>query len=47
MEFIEYPMGLTRLMGLNDLCGMKNTGRDLGAMIYTAASAAGTATATW
>lgn len=34
MEFIEYPMGLTRLMGLNDLCDMKNTGRDLGAMIY-------------
>ena len=33
-EFIEYPLALTRLMGLNDICGLRSTGRDLGASLY-------------
>lgn len=33
-EFIEYPLALTRLMGLNDLCGLRSTGRDLGVSLY-------------
>lgn len=33
-EFIDYPLALTRLMGLNDLCGLRSTGRDLGVSLY-------------
>ncbi len=33
-EFIESPMGTSKLLGGNDLCGMKATGRDLGAQVY-------------
>lgn len=33
-EFIDYPLGLTRLMGLNDLCGLRSTGRDIGVSLY-------------
>ena len=34
LELIDYPLALTKLMGLDDLCGLSATGRDLGAMIY-------------
>lgn len=35
LEFIEYSMVVTRLVGLNDVCGISGaTGRDIGAMIF-------------
>lgn len=33
-EFIDYPLALTRLMGLNDLCGLRATGRDMGFSLF-------------
>ena len=35
IEFIDYPLALTRLVSFNDVCGMTGaTGRDLGLMAY-------------
>ncbi len=34
LEAIEYPLVIQKLVGLSDVCGYKNTGRDLGAMVY-------------
>ncbi len=35
IEFIEYPLALTRLVSFNDVCGMKGaTGRDIGLTAY-------------
>lgn len=33
-EFIEYPMVLTKLVRMNDVCGIASTGRDIGGNIY-------------
>ena len=33
-ELIEYPLGLRRLMGFEDVCGLSATGRDMGATLY-------------
>lgn len=33
-EFIEYPMVLTRLVRMNDVCGIASTGRDIGGQLY-------------
>lgn len=33
-EFIEYSMAVARLMGFEDVSGIKATGRDLGAQLY-------------
>ena len=33
-QTIEYPLVLRRLMGFDDVCGMKATGRDIGLMAY-------------
>ncbi len=33
-EFIEYSLVLSRLMGLDDVSGIKSTGRDAGAQLY-------------
>ncbi len=33
-EFIEYPMVLTRLVRMNDVCGIASGGRDIGAQLY-------------
>lgn len=34
LEFIEYPRVIERLVGLDDICGLRSTGRDMGAMLY-------------
>ncbi len=33
-EFIEYPMVLSKLVRMNDVCGISSTGRDIGGQIY-------------
>ncbi|MDE6139923.1 MAG: OprO/OprP family phosphate-selective porin [Alistipes sp.] len=33
-EFIEYPMVLTKLVRMNDVCGISSTGRDIGGQLY-------------
>lgn len=34
LELIEYPLVLARMMGLNDVSGLKTTGRDTGATLF-------------
>jgi len=33
-EFIEYPMVLSKLVRMNDVCGISSTGRDIGGQLY-------------
>lgn len=34
LELIEYPMAIRFLAGMNDVCGISATGRDMGATLY-------------